>query len=174
MDFKTADLCDAHSDVLQIAEPMLSDFGGRAGFAGSIETIKTFEDNTQVRATLETAGKGRVLVVDGGGSLRCALLGDNLAKLAIDNGWSGVIVNGCIRDSGDIAGMDIGVKALATHPLKSLKQNYGQVGATVSFAGVTFRPGEWVLVRRRNRNFQESVVDCAARCRQVRMDWDPI
>lgn len=144
MSFKTADLCDAHSDALQIAEPMLSDFGGRSNFSGPIETVKTFEDNSKVRATLEKPGEGRVLVVDGGGSLRCALLGDNLAQLAMDNGWSGVIVNGCIRDSGEIAGMDIGVKALGTHPLKSFKQNYGQVGVPVSFSGVTFRPGEHV------------------------------
>jgi regulator of ribonuclease activity A len=144
MDFKTADLCDAHADTLQIAEPMLSDFGGRGSFSGPIETVKTFEDNSLVRETLETAGEGRVLVVDGGGSLRCALLGDNLAKLGIDNGWGGVVINGCIRDSGEIAGMDIGVKALGTHPLKSNKSKFGQVGTPVSFAGVTFRPGDYL------------------------------
>ncbi len=144
MNFKTADLCDAFSDRIQIAEPMLSDFGGREVFSGGIETVKTFEDNSKVRSTLETPGGGRVLVVDGGGSLRCALLGDNLAQLAIDNGWSGVIVNGCIRDSGDIMEMDLGVKALGTHPLKSVKAGLGQVGVPVTFAGVLFRRGDFL------------------------------
>lgn len=141
---KTADLCDKYSDSIAIAEPLLSDFGGKDIFGGPIETIKTFEDNTLVRATLETPGEGRVLVVDGGGSMRCALLGDNLAKLAIDNGWEGVIVNGCIRDSADIAMMPVGVKALATHPLKSLKNNYGKRGVPVQFAGCTFTPGHYL------------------------------
>lgn len=141
MTYKTTDLCDGYSDILQIAEPIFGDFGGIAAFSGPIATVKTFEDNSLVRKMLESAGDGRVLVVDGGASMRCALLGDNLAQLAIDNGWSGVVVNGCIRDSEDIGGMRIGVKALDTHPLKSVKKDYGQTDVPVTFAGIIFSPG---------------------------------
>jgi len=107
-------------------------------------TVKVFEDNTLVRAALETPGAGRVLVVDGGGSRRCALLGDRLAQLAIDNGWAGLIINGCIRDSREVDAMDIGVKALAAHPAKSAKRGEGQEEISVAFAGVRFEPGCFV------------------------------
>lgn len=140
MSLATTDLCDKYGDEVQIAEPVFRDFGGRRTFAGPISTIKTFEDNALVRKTLEEPGEGRVLVVDGGGSLRCALFGDQLAALAVENGWSGVIVNGCIRDSAQIAEMDIGLKALATHPLKSVKGDMGRAEVIVKFAGVTFTP----------------------------------
>ncbi|MBL8251882.1 MAG: ribonuclease E activity regulator RraA, partial [Candidatus Competibacter sp.] len=118
MDFKTTDLCDEFSDRLQVAEPLFGDYGGEALFCGSIATLKVFEDNSLVRTALEEPGKGRVLVVDGGGSMRCALLGDQLAELAEENDWVGVVVNGCIRDSAAIAEIGIGVKALGVHPLK--------------------------------------------------------
>jgi len=144
VEFKTADLCDQHSASVHVAEPLFGDFGGHAHFFGPISTIKCFEDNSLVRTALETAGQGRVLVIDGGGSVRCALLGDQLAALAVANGWAGVIVNGCIRDSADIALMDIGVKALATHPLKSVKQGVGEADVPVRFADVTFAPGHHV------------------------------
>ncbi len=141
MQFKTADLCDEHSARLQVADPGFRNFGGREAFAGIVSTVKAFEDNSLVRAALEEQGKGRVLVVDGGGSMRCAMVGDLLAALALKNGWFGIVVNGCIRDSVDIAGIDIGLKALGTHPLKSLKRNEGQRDITVAFAGVRFEPG---------------------------------
>lgn len=144
MAFKTADLCDEHVEHLQICEPLFRRYGGKTAFGGPISTVKCFEDNTLVRAALETPGGGRVLVVDGGRSLRCALLGDNLAQLAIDNDWGGVLVYGCIRDSADIGAMDVGVMALATHPRKSEKLGGGQRDVPVSFGGVKFRPGEWV------------------------------
>jgi regulator of ribonuclease activity A len=140
----TTDLSDAHPDDVQIPEPIFGDFGGEVKFHGPIATVKTFEDNTLVRAALETPGNGRVLVVDGGGSMRCALLGDNLAKLAIDNNWKGIVINGCLRDSESIGELPIGVKALAVHPRKSLKKNYGWSEVPVSFAGVTFTPGHWL------------------------------
>lgn len=140
----TTDLSDKYPDLVAIPEPIFGDFGGVEVFSGPIATVKTFEDNTLVRATLETPGMGRVLVVDGGGSMRCALLGDNLARLAIDNGWAGVVVNGCIRDAAAIGDMPIGVKALATHPRKSAKQNYGWTGVPVEFAGVAFAPGHYL------------------------------
>lgn len=140
----TADLCDEHGDAVVVAEPMFADFGGREAFFGPIQTVKVFEDNTLVRSSLSEPGQGRVLVVDGGGSLRRALLGDRLAAMAADNGWAGVIVYGCIRDSAEIADVDLGVKALATHPRRSDKLGAGQVGMPVTFAGVTFSPGAWV------------------------------
>ncbi len=113
-------------------------------FCGPIATVKVHEDNTLVRKALEEQGDGRVLVVDGGESLRCALVGDMLAELGRDNGWNGIIVSGCIRDSAVIAGIDIGVKAIGTNPRKSVKLNTGQRDIPVSFAGVTFTPGEFV------------------------------
>lgn len=142
MDFKTADLCDQHSDRLRIAEPLLRHFGRRKTFSGEITTVDAFEDNSLVRQALEEAGRGRVLVVDGHGSLRCAMLGDLLAALAVTNGWAGVVVHGCVRDSADLAAIDVGVLALATHPLKSVKRGAGRRDVPVGFAGVTFTPGE--------------------------------
>ena len=120
MDFKTTDLCDEFADRLQVAEPIFGDYGNELMFSGPIVTLKVFEDNSLVRAALEEPGEGRVLVVDGGGSMRCALLGDQLAELAEENDWAGVVVNGCIRDSAAIADISIGVKALGVHPLKSV------------------------------------------------------
>lgn len=144
MTFKTADLCDAHADSLQICEPIFSSFGGRTRFSGRISTIKCFEDNSLVREAVGEAGAGRVLVVDGGGSLRCAMLGDLLAAKAVENGWSGVLMYGLIRDSEDIAAMQLGVKALGTFPLKSVKRGIGERDVPVRFAGVSFRPGEYL------------------------------
>ncbi len=139
----TADICDARADA-QVAAPALVDFGGQRAFSGPIATVKVFEDNVLVRKALEEDGEGRVLVVDGGGSLRCALVGDRLAALARDNGWAGLIVFGCIRDTAAIATLEVGVKALAAHPKKSDKRGEGQREVPVSFAGVTFTPGQHV------------------------------
>jgi regulator of ribonuclease activity A len=144
MEFTTADLYDQHEHEVQVAEPVFRDYGGRRRFAGAIATVRTREDNSQVRATLEEAGRGRVLVVDGGGSMRCALVGDRLAQLALQNGWSGFVISGCIRDSDAIAGLDLGVKALGTHPRRSAKLGAGERNIPVTFAGVTFRPGEYI------------------------------
>ncbi|HZI13915.1 MAG TPA: ribonuclease E activity regulator RraA [Myxococcus sp.] len=143
MDFKTADLCDTHAGKpgFQVAEPGFLDYGGRRAFSGAISTVRAPEDNSLVRKALEEPGQGRVLVVDGGGSRRCALVGDQLALLAQKNGWAGVVVNGCIRDSEEVGRTAIGVKALGTHPRKSEKRNEGQRDVEVRFAGVTFRPG---------------------------------
>jgi regulator of ribonuclease activity A len=106
--------------------------------------LKCFEDNSKVREQLDQAGEGRVLVVDGGGSLRCALLGDILAHKAVDNGWAGVVVNGCIRDVAEIGAMSLGIMALASNPRKSVKKGVGEIGVEVRFSGVSFRPGEWI------------------------------
>lgn len=139
----TADICDQRQDA-QVVEPVFRSFGKKTAFAGPITTLKLFEDNVLVRKTLEEDGDGRVLVVDGGGSMRCALIGDRLATLVQQNGWAGVIVYGCIRDSGPIAQMDVGVFALATHPRRSVKRGEGQRDLPVTFAGVTFAPGAFV------------------------------
>lgn len=144
MDFKTTDLCDEFSDRLQVAEPIFGDYGGAVMFSGSIVTLKVFEDNSLVRTVLEEPGGGRVLVVDGGGSMRCALVGDQLAELAEENDWAGVIVNGCIRDSAAITEIPIGVKAVGVHPLKSVKRGVGERDIPVRFAGVIFHPGYYV------------------------------
>lgn len=140
----TADLCDAHPD-LQVCEPVFVDFGGALAFAGPIRTLKVFEDNALVRELLEQPGKGHVLVVDGGGSLRCALLGGNLGALAEKNGWAGVVVNGCVRDSEELVEQAVGIKALSAHPRKSEKGLHsGHVDRPVEFAGVRFAPGAWL------------------------------
>ncbi len=140
----TTDLCDAHADV-QVCEPVFGDFGGQLAFNGPAKTLKVFEDNALVRAMLEQPGDKRVLVVDGGGSMRCALFGDQLATLAVKNGWAGVIVYGCIRDSDAIGEMALGVKALGTHPRKSEKGLHtGREDAVLAFAGITVRPGAWI------------------------------
>jgi regulator of ribonuclease activity A len=141
---RTADLCDDYSEELEVCEPLFRDYGGRPAFGGAIATIKCFEDNSRVRELVAEPGAGRVLVIDAGGSLRRAVLGDLLAQKAVDNGWSGVIVYGCVRDSAAIAQMPLGVKAIGTCPLKTDKRNEGQRDLPVRFAGVTFRPGEFV------------------------------
>jgi len=144
MSFATADLYDEHEENLQIATPMFNDYGGKKRFSGSVSTVKVFEDNSLVRSALEEPGEGRVLVVDGDASLRCALVGDMLAELGKDNGWQGIIVYGCIRDSAVIANIDIGVKALDTNPRKSVKKGVGERDIAVMFADVTIKPGDYV------------------------------
>lgn len=148
MTFKTPDLCDQfEADLgkgLRVVAPMFQRYGGRSSFSGEIVTLKIFEDNSLVREAFVENGKGKVLVIDGGGSLRCALVGDQLAILAQKNGWEGAIVYGCIRDSADINAIDIGVRALNTHPQKSIKKGVGDRSINVTFGGVTFVPGEFV------------------------------
>jgi regulator of ribonuclease activity A len=145
MSLKTTDLCDAHPDKVSVAEPIgFNHFGGTETFHGVIETVKCFEDNSLVRKALEQPGEGKVLVVDGGGSMRCALLGDMLGELGVKNKWNGIIVYGCIRDSAAMLTLQLGVLALATIPLKSNKRNEGQQNIPVRFAGVDFIPGQVV------------------------------
>lgn len=144
MELKTADLCDQFSDELAVCEPLFRDYGGVRSFAGPAATIKCFEDNSRVRELVAERGAGRVLVVDAGGSLRRAVLGDLLAQKAVDNGWAGVVVYGCIRDSAAIARMTLGVKAMGVCPMKTDKRNEGQRDVPVRFGGVTFTPGDWV------------------------------
>lgn len=140
----TPDLCDEFADVISVAEPLFRSYGKRSGFGGQIVTIKCFEDNTLVREALSEAGTGRVLVIDGGGSMRRALLGDNLAANAVANGWEGVIIYGCLRDVDEINGMTVGVKALGTHPMKTEKRGEGERDLTVEFAGIHLVPDQFV------------------------------
>lgn len=140
----TTDLCDEFGEDLRVAEPLFEDYGGSKTFFGRIETIRAFEDNVLVRGALEEEGWGRVLVVDGGGSTRCALLGARLATMAHENGWAGVVVNGCVRDSVEVAKIPLGVRALHAVPRRSDKRGSGERGVSVEFAGVSFSPGEYL------------------------------
>ena len=144
MTFTTPDICDDFLDQLQVLEPLFTEFGGKEKFSGEIVTIKCFEDNSLVKQTLGTAGHGKVLVVDGGGSLRCALLGDILGAMAVQNGWQGLLINGCVRDVEILKGMDLGVRSLSCYPLKSNKRNEGQLNVAIRFAGVNFEPGQYL------------------------------
>ncbi|HLK38005.1 MAG TPA: ribonuclease E activity regulator RraA [Polyangiaceae bacterium] len=144
MKVSTTDLCDAHPGV-QVCAPALVSFGGHLAFFGRVATVKVYEDNALVRTLLQRRGDARVLVVDGGGSLRCALVGGQLGQFAVENGWAGLVVHGCVRDSVELAAQPVGVLALATHPRKSEKGLHGgREGGPVSFLGVTFRPGAWL------------------------------
>lgn len=140
----TPDLCDNNPDQVHVLEPMLSNFGGREAFYGEIVTVKCFEDNSLVKETLGTPGKGKVLVVDGGGSLRRALLGDMIAENAVKHQWAGVIIYGCIRDVSAISALDLGVQALSAVPLKTEKRGIGDYNIPVTFGGVNFIPGHYV------------------------------
>ena len=144
MSIPTADLCDNYIDELQVAEPLLIGFGGKEIFNGQIVTVKVFDDNVLVKQTLASDGDSRVLVVDGAGSTYCALMGDNLASMAIKNNWAGVVIHGCIRDARQIGEMDVGVFALGTCPRKSIKLGEGDTQIPVAFAGVLFKPGHFL------------------------------
>jgi regulator of ribonuclease activity A len=140
----TTDLYDDHEETCETCSIQFRDFGGRNRFFGRIRTVRCFHDNVLFRQLLSEPGAGGVIVVDGGGSTAIALMGDMLAARARDNGWAGVIINGAIRDSADIDGIDIGVKALGVNPAKSAKQGEGETDVELEFGGVFFRPGDWV------------------------------
>ncbi|WP_114968785.1 ribonuclease E activity regulator RraA [Rhodoferax ferrireducens] len=154
--FATCDLCDAHkndsSGDFQVLPPVFRDFGAVRRFCGPVVTLKCFEDNTLVKAALDSVGFeetpagriGKVLVVDGGGSLRRALLGGNLGAAAAKNGWAGVVIDGCVRDVAELAVLDVGIRALASMPLPTEKRNEGQTDMAVQLQGVWVRPGNWL------------------------------
>ena len=148
MTYSVPDICDEFLPGIQVLEPVFSSFGGRQKFCGEIVTVKCFEDNSLVKATLMEDGSGKVMVVDGGGSLRCALLGDMLAAMAADNGWQGLLIYGCVRDVEIVDTIDLGVLALNCYPQKSNKRNEGQRGIPVRFAGVNFLPGSYLYADR--------------------------
>ncbi|MFT6907774.1 MAG: regulator of ribonuclease activity A [Oleiphilaceae bacterium] len=140
----TPDLCDEYPDLVQVLTPMLQNFGGIDSFGGEIVTVKCFEDNSIVKEQVALPGQGRVMVVDGGGSMRNALLGDMLAEKAAENGWEGLIIYGCIRDVDVIRQTKLGVQAIATHPRKTEKRGVGDLNIPVTFGGITFVPGQYV------------------------------
>ncbi len=143
MTWTTPDLCDQFPDV-QVAEPVFRSFGGQARFAGPSVTVKCLNDNSRVRELAATPGEGRVIVVDGGGSLRRALLGDMIAANAVKHGWAGFLIFGCVRDVEILATLPLGVQALAAHPMKTDRRDLGEVDVPVSFAGVSVTPGDWI------------------------------
>lgn len=145
----TCDLCDLHkhdsSGSFRVLPPVFNSYGRRMRFAGPISTVKCFEDNTAVKAALEEPGRGRVLVVDGGGSLRRALVGGNIAASAAVNGWAGIVVDGCVRDGAELAATDLGIRALALMPMPTDRKNQGLRDGVLSIQGITVRPGEWLV-----------------------------
>jgi regulator of ribonuclease activity A len=147
-DFATCDLCDAHKSdgdgAFRVLPPVFRDFGQARKFAGPVVTAKCFEDNTPVKAAVESPGQGRVLVVDGGGSLRRALLGGNLGAAAAKNGWAGVVIDGCVRDVAELAQCAIGIRALAALPLPTERRAPGERDIAVRIQGVWVRPGDWL------------------------------
>lgn len=143
MKIVTPDLCDAYPEV-RVVEPIFKNYGGRSEFGGEVVTVKCFEDNSVVKEQVALPGHGKVMVVDGGGSRRSALLGDMLAEKAAQSGWEGIIIYGCIRDVDEIGNTDLGVQALATHPRKTDKRGIGDLNVPVCFGGVTFTPGQFV------------------------------
>lgn len=144
MRISTPDLCDENPELVRVCEPMFANFGGREAFGGEIVTIKCHEDNSLVKENAGKPGKGKVMVVDGGGSLRRALLGDMIAADAVKNGWEGLVIYGCVRDVDELAELDLGVQALAATPLKTDKRGIGDLNVAVTFGGITFVPGEYV------------------------------
>lgn len=151
--FATTDLLDAHEEALaagrvQVLQPGFIALGGRRSFAGPVVTLKLFEDNSLLADLVKTPGGGRVVVVDGGGSLRCGIFGGNLAAAAAANGWAGVVIYGCARDADEIDACNLGVRALALHPRRSVKRGEGQRDVAVSFLGATIRSGQWLYADR--------------------------
>lgn len=142
--FKTADLCDEFSEELKICEQVLHSYGGNHHFSGKIATVRVFEDNVLVKEALQTVEEGSVLVVDGAGSRKCALMGDMLGEIAEERKLAGVIINSCVRDSAELGKMNIGVLALGTNPLKSVKRGHGDRDVTLSFGGIEWIPGDYV------------------------------
>jgi len=144
MEYNTSALCDIYSEQVDVVEPMFSNFGGSASFAGQLTTVKCFEDNGIIRSILEENGEGRVLLIDGGGSLRRALIDAEIAALAEDNNWEGIVVYGCVREVDELEDMSIGIQALASIPVGAANQNIGEIDVPVNFGGVTFLPEDYL------------------------------
>jgi len=144
MNLRTADLVDEHASSLRCCDVQFRQFGGVARFAGPVRTIKSFEDNTLIKQALSGPGEGAVLVVDGGGSVRCSLLGDYIAGLGVKNGWAGLVIWGAVRDTVALGQLAIGLKALGANPLRSTKTGSGQRDVAVAFGGMVFRPNDWL------------------------------
>ncbi|KMV30540.1 ribonuclease E activity regulator RraA [Photobacterium swingsii] len=144
MEYNTSELCDIYLDKVDVVEPMFSSYGGRSSFGGQVTTVKCFEDNALIHTVLEQEGAGRVLLIDGGGSLRRALIDAELAQLAADNEWEGIIVYGSVRHVDDLDELDLGIHALASIPVGADEQGVGEVDVAVNFGGVTFLPEDHI------------------------------
>lgn len=146
--FATCDLCDLHKNdtdgAFRVLPPVFRDFGAKSVFSGPVATVKCHEDNSPVKLAVESPGQGRVLVVDGGGSLRCALVGGNLGAAAARNGWAGIVVDGCVRDAGELAECAIGIRALGLMPMPTVRREPGLSEVPVQVQGVWIRPGDWL------------------------------
>jgi len=142
--WNTPDLCDEFSTEVSVLAPLYHNYGGKQHFSGQVETVKCFEDNSRVKELLATPGNGKVLVVDGGGSLRCALIGDLIAAEAVKNNWQGILIHGCCRDVHELKTMDFGVRALNSMPIRSIRRGVGDIGVPVNVAGVSVDPGMWL------------------------------
>lgn len=140
MEYNTSELCDVYLDQVDVVEPMFSSYGGRSSFGGQITTVKCFEDNGLIREVLEQSGVGRVLLIDGGGSLRRALIDAEIAQLAADNEWEGLVVYGCVRHVDELDELEVGIHAMASIPVGADQQGSGDVDVAVNFGGVTFLP----------------------------------
>lgn len=138
------DLFDQYEQQLKLAEPLFNDYGGNTIFSGEIVTVSCLNDNSKVKELVATDGHGKVMVVDGKGSLTRALLGDMLAEQAVENGWQGIVINGCIRDTGTISTLSLGVKALGCNPIKTEKLGVGEINKTINFANIQFIPGQYI------------------------------
>ncbi|MEE4218559.1 MAG: ribonuclease E activity regulator RraA [Xanthomonadales bacterium] len=144
MAISVPDICDEYFAQIRVLEPGFTDFGAKQKFSGEIVTVKCFEDNSLVKDLVGSVGRGRVIVVDGGGSMRRALLGDLLAAKAAENGWQGLLINGCVRDVEILANIDLGIKALNSHPVKTDKRGEGQRDIVIEFGGVKIEPGQFL------------------------------
>lgn len=146
--FSTCDFCDKHkandTGEIRVIPMVFQNYGARVRFAGQVLTVKCYEDNSHVKQAVESPGLGRVLVVDGGASMRRALLGGNLAAAAAGNGWAGIIINGCARDAAELAVLDLGIRALALNPMPTLRSGQGQTGCSVFVQGVQVYAGDWL------------------------------
>lgn len=144
MEYNTSALCDTYIDMVDVVEPLFANFGGRSSFGGKVSTVKCFEDNALIREMLEEPGEGRVLLVDGGGSLRRALIDAELAELALANNWEGLVINGCVREVDVLEDLEIGIHALAAIPVGADEKGQGETEVPVNFGGVTFLPEDWL------------------------------
>lgn len=146
--FSTCDFCDQHkandSGSVRTLPTVFQNYGARTKFAGLVLTVKCYEDNSHVKQAVESEGCGRVLVVDGGGSMRRALLGGNLAAAAARNGWAGIVIDGCARDASELLALDLGIRALALNPMPTLRSHQGQTGVAVFLQAVQVRTGDWL------------------------------
>lgn len=144
MEYSTSALCDIYLDQVDVVEPMLSNFGGRSAFSGQITTVKCFEDNGVIREILEQDGVGRILLIDGGGSLRRALIDAEIASLAEENEWEGLVLYGSVREVDELEELNLGIQALASIPVGASSQGIGEVDVAVNFGGVTFLPEDYL------------------------------